>query len=328
MTCTTSLRLSMLVLSLALIGVLPASAAAKPQAKAKVKVSDEPFLLSGDANDPDQTESAAACPSKTTLLSGGALTNTPAPVGGTLATELFISGPLLSRKPVNAWIVLFDSDTPVDLLPSAQAICLKDELKTTGIEGSPKAISKVKRVNATFALPPDTAATNGIAQFDVACPKGTTIAGGGASYGARGSDLPLMESGPQGNGWHVRLDNDDNEAVSATASAICLKNKLKVEGEGDKARSKFEQVDQTVTLPADGTNDGRARFTVPCPSGTTVTGGGGKIDPAAPLATANFELSESGVSGNAWQVTFDNDDAVAQTATVHALCLKKKLEVS
>jgi len=318
----TGIRVSVLVLAAGLVAILPAGAAAKPQAKTKTKLVAEPFLLPAS---PDQADGAAVCPSGTTLLSGGALSNTPAPVPAPLLpTEIYRSGPL---GDLNAWFVGYESDAAVNLLPSAQAICLKDKLKTTGIEGSPKAVSKVTRVNTSFALPASAAPTNGHAQFDVACPKGTTIAGGGAWFSAADADALLQESGPQGNGWHIRYDNNDGDPHSAIASALCLKSKLKIQGEGAKARSKLEQVDQAVSLPPSGTNDGRARFTAACPKGTTIVGGGGKIDPAAPLATTDTQLEESGAVGNGWQVTFDNDEAIALAASVHALCLKNKLKV-
>jgi hypothetical protein len=328
---STTMRLAMLGLAAGLIAVLPATAAgeqatsAAAKAKAKTKLVNVPFLLPTLAS--DQGDGVAVCPSKTTLLGGGALSNTPPPVGLALETELFRSGPLPPRT--NAWFVLYDNDsTPgVPLQPSAQAICLKDKLKVTGVEGSPKAVTKVKQVSTPFTLPPDTPPTNGHAQFDVACPKGTTIAGGGASFNVDEVDIRLEESGPQGNGWHVRYDNDIGDAVTATASALCLKSKLKVEGENEKVSSEFEQVDQAVTVPPETTNDGRARFTVACPKGTTVAGGGGKLNPAAPLATTDIQLEESGAVGNAWQVTFDNETALATAASAHALCLKAKLKV-
>jgi hypothetical protein len=314
------LRLAMLALAAGLIAILPAGAAAKPKAKTKTTLVEEPFVLLAN---PDTGDGVAVCPSRTTLLGGGVLSNTPPPAAPPeLDTELLKSGPI-----DNAWYVRLDNDANVNLLPSAQAICLKDKLKVTGADGSPKAVTKVTQVSAPFALPPDTLPTNGQAQSDVACPNGTTIAGGGAFYNASDVDALLEESGPQGNGWHVRYDNDTIDAVTGTAIALCLKSKLKIEGENEKARSKLEQVDQAVTLPPAATNAGRARFTAACPKGTTIAGGGGRIDPAAPLATTDIQLEESGVVGNGWQVTFDNDEAVAQSASVHALCLKNKLKV-
>mgnify|MGYP003407862150 CR=1 FL=1 len=52
------------------------------------------------------------------------------------------------------------------------------------------------------------------------------------SKSRRAVDVQLIESGPQGNGWHVRYDNDQNTARSATVTALCLKNKLKVSAAG------------------------------------------------------------------------------------------------
>ena len=332
-------RLGVLALAVGLIAILPASAgAAKPRAKTKIEVVNAPFALSENF-DEDQADGAATCPRRTTLLSGGALSNTPAPVDPPLATEIYISGPIS-----NAWYVRYETDTPTDTQPSAQAICLRDRLKVTGLEGAaksagtsmataaatPKAITKVTRVDTAFTLPLSVAPTNGIAQFDVPCPNGTKIAGGGAWFSQSGdTDAQLYESGPQGNGWHIRYDNDEAAvAVTGIASALCLKSKLKIEDENDKARSKIEQVDQAVTLPDAATNSGRARFTTACPEGTTVVGGGAKLDPAAPLADTDIQLEESGAVDNGWQVTLDNDEVVAQSASAHALCLKKKLKVN
>jgi len=333
MTCNTRLRLALVALALGVAAGLPASAAAedvagaaaKPKAKTRVTLVATPFLLPTLT---DEVDASASCAVGTTLISGGALSNTPAPAGPPfLFAEVLKSGPS-----GNAWFVRYENDASVDLLPSVQAICLKDRLKVKGADGKPRAVSKVTQVNTPFTLPPNVAATNfGRAQFDVACPAGTKIAGGGASFTAIDleAEIQLMESGPQGNGWRVRYDNDEGVAQTAVASALCLKSKLKVKGlpGNDKARSKFEQVEQGVALPPQDTNNGRARSTVACPVGATIVGGGAKISSATPLATTDIEIEESGAQGNGWQVTLDNNDAVAQSATVHALCLRNKLKV-
>jgi hypothetical protein len=318
-----------LAVAVGLVVVLPAGgAAAKPKAKSKTQVVEQQFLLPSElSGDTDQADDAAVCPSGTTLLGGGALSNTPAPVPDPeLDTELFRSGPV-----GNAWFVRYDNDTDTNLQPSVQAICLRNKLKVTGTDGKPKAVTRVTQVNTQFALPLDEPPTNGVAQADVACPEGTTIlAGGGASFSSADVDVRLQESGPQGNGWHVRYDNDSLAAVTATASAMCLKRKLKIQkGDlgNDKARSKVVQVDQEATLPGDATNNGRARFSVACPEGTRIVGGGARLGGAIPPADNPVQIEESGAVGDAWQVTLDNGEAVAQSATVHALCLKRKLKV-
>jgi hypothetical protein len=325
MSPSTSKRIAALFAGVALFAALPATAgsAAKPKAKAKVTLVTTPFALPGPT--PDVADALAACPAGTTLLGGGAVANTPPPAPPHQDVEIFKSGPS-----GNSWAVRYDNDAGIPLMPSAQAICLKNKLKVTGAEGKPKAVSRVTQVNTAFTIPSDSSG-DGHVQFDVACPAGTTVAGGGASFTATapGTDIRLEESGPQGNGWHVRYDNDDTPADTGIATAMCLKNKLKVKGGTGKAkaRSKIQQVTQPVSLPPSGVNDGRARFDLACPSGTTVVGGGAKIDPAAPLATTDIQLEESGQQGNGWRVLLENDETAGQSASIHALCLKNKLKV-
>jgi hypothetical protein len=95
---------------------------------------------------------------------------------------------------------------------------------------SGKARAKVQQVSQTVTLPPNT--TNaGLAQFDVACPGGTKLVGGGARFlpGAPlDTNIELFESGPIGNSWHVRFNNDSAIAQSALVSASCLRSNLKV----------------------------------------------------------------------------------------------------
>ena len=156
-------RIAALALAVGLFGVLATSAAAKSTAKVKTKFVSEAFLLqNGTTGTTDQADGAAVCPSGTTVLGGGALANTPTPAPAPIIdTELFKTGPI-----DNAWYVRFDSDADVNLLPSAQAICLKDKLKTTGLGGA-KALTSVKQANTAFTLPGDALPTNGQAQIDV-----------------------------------------------------------------------------------------------------------------------------------------------------------------
>jgi hypothetical protein len=318
MTAPTSSRLSMAALgALVLLGALAGGAdavesaqtAKKPKAVSKVKQVTQQFVL---PTSPDIAEGSASCPGGTTLLSGGATLS-----GGPLTSGVAIDrlGPL-----GNGWTARFDNGGGQTYLPSVTAICIQNRLKVKGADGSPKARSRVQQVTQTFLLS-DTTAT----QVDVSCPVGTTVVGGGASNSGGAN---LIESGPQGNGWHVRYASGD---ALATASTVCLKNKLKVAGaeDGDaKARSKVKQLTQLVLLPAETmTNPGRAQFDLACPAGTTVVGGGGKLPSGAPLTTNDIDLEESGPQGNAWHVRLDNTQPDGQVATIHALCLKNKLKV-
>ena len=94
--------------------------------------------------------------------------------------------------------------------------------------------TQVSQVVQQLSIPPQST-NEGKVEATVNCPSGTKVVGGGATF-ASGTpltvDVRLLESGPQGNGWHVRYDNDQNTARSATVAALCLKNKLKVSGAG------------------------------------------------------------------------------------------------
>jgi hypothetical protein len=306
-----------------LVAALPVAAVAKPKAVAKVTQVLTPLTLP-PAPALDEGDASASCPGGTTLIGGGSLANTPTPGGPPVPDlDLFKSGPS-----GNSWNVRYDNDAELQLQPAAQAICLKSRLKVSGADGKPKAVSKVVQVSTPFTLP-SSAVNNGLGSFDVACPSGTTIASGGASFPATVldvTDIRLEESAPRGNAWHVRYDNDEPTDQPAVASALCLKRKLKLKnGEGKQtARSRIEQVDQVVQLPQDETNSGRARFTVACPRGTTPVGGG--ISRPSPSDQVSVQIEESGAVGDGWQVLMDNDAGLAP-ATVYAMCLKTRLKV-
>ena len=95
---------------------------------------------------------------------------------------------------------------------------------------STAAKAKVSQVVQQLSIPPQST-NEGKVEATVNCPSGTQVVGGGATF-ASGTpltvDVRLFESGPQANGWHVRYDNEQNTARSATVAALCLKNKLKV----------------------------------------------------------------------------------------------------
>jgi hypothetical protein len=97
----------------------------------------------------------------------------------------------------------------------------------------PTVKAKVTRVTQVGVLPPQSSG-NGILDQVVNCPNGTTVVGGGVlDTRPPGSNLaPLAQNtdGPFGNGWRVQIDNDTNDTVQVSISAICLKNSVKVKG--------------------------------------------------------------------------------------------------
>jgi hypothetical protein len=317
-------RLAMITLGGAvMVGVLVGTAAAKPNARAKVQQVVQPFQLPPQATNFGIADATATCADGTSLVGGGALLNPGTPLPSNV--ELFKSGLL-----ANSWSVRYNNNEAIALFASVHAICLPKKLKVTGAEGKPKASAKVRQVVQPLQLPPQ-AVNNGIAEADANCPGNSILVGGGAFSASTLPNLrvTLFESGPRGNAWHVRYDNDDVISQPATITAVCLKNKLKVKGGEGKAlaRSRVQQVTQQVQLPPQAINSGVAEFNVGCPGKTTVVDGGGLFSPGAPLATTAIELFESGPQGNGWHVRFNNDAAVNQTASIAALCLRKKLTV-
>ena len=299
------------------------SAAAAPKAKAKVSVVNRTFQLPDNGTGFGLGEASPPCPGNRTLIGGGSR-STPG-IALTTNIELVSSGPA-----GNAWNTLFDNNTATAQTVLSDAICLKNKLNVIGgDEGIVR--PKVKQVTIPFALPPQ-GTNNGVAEIDVPCPKGYTVVSGGprvisGTPGTTSNEITAFESASNGNSWHSRYDNDSAVGANAEASALCLKNKSKVKaGEDGKAVSRVEEVERTVALPPQGTDNGVAQFDVPCPKGTKLVGGGGRHLPGSPLATP-IELFESGPNGDSWHVRFNNDDAVAQTVLVSASCLKQNLKV-
>jgi hypothetical protein len=319
---TKKLRLSALLGAgaLALTAVVAGSAiAGKPTAKTKVRQVSQQLQLPPQSTNAGVAETTVACPKGTTVTGGGATYPPGTPLSNALVAELFESGPS-----GNGWHVRHDNDTAgnTPVTTTASALCLKNK----GLDG--KAKVKIKQASLPVQLPPQS--TNlGVAEFDVACPKGTQVVGGGVVFAAGTAltdSIQLFESGPSSNGWHARIDNDTPDIRNATVSARCLANKLKVKGSKAKAVTKVRSIDRAVQLPAQATNLGLAEFDVACPNGFKLVGGGSLFAAGTPI-TVDTELFESGPSGNAWHVRYDNDQAQVQGASVHALCLKGKLKV-
>jgi hypothetical protein len=68
-------------------------------------------------------------------------------------------------------------------------------------------------------------------ESNLSCPAGTSLVGGGAKFGPgvpTNTNIELFESGPVGNTWHARWNNNTASVQPASIHANCIKNKLKV----------------------------------------------------------------------------------------------------
>ena len=203
----------------------------------KVKQVTEPLALPADGANLGVATVTVSCPRGYTVTSGGArfLGGTP---GTTNANEVIVweSGP-----EGNGWRVTYDNDSD-DAAGNAEAsaLCLKNKSKVKAGEDG-KARARVKHVEETLTLPPQ-ATNTGVGELDVACPGGTKLVGGGARYvpgtpavetdnavsNPEDGGLELFESGPNGNSWHVRYNNNEAVAQSVLVTASCLRKNLKV----------------------------------------------------------------------------------------------------
>jgi hypothetical protein len=298
--------------------------AAKLKATAKVSQVNQPVSLPPQGSNFGVADSTASCGQGTILVGGGAqfAVGTPLPTN----IELFKSGPF-----EKAWNVRYNNNVATSQPATVSAICLKKKLSVRGTPDKATATSKVQQVVAPLQLPPQ-ATNHGVAEANATCPNSAVLVGGGASFSSTVANLRvgLFESGPSGNAWHVRYDNDDSISQPATVTALCLQRKLNVKGgpRRAKARSKVQEVTQPVTLPPQAVNNGVAEADVACPGGTSVVGGGGLFTPGASLPDTNIELFESGPRGNAWHVRFNSGEATSQAVTVTAICLRKTLPVT
>jgi hypothetical protein len=310
----------------ALFAIAGASSAVaqKPRAKAKVSTVNRTFQLPAGNVIAGLGEATPPCPSNRTLIGGGSRFTPGSPLAGT-DIELVSSGPT-----GDAWKTVYDNNLATPQTVLSDALCIKNKLNVKGGEGG-QVRPRVRQVTVPLLLPPQTT-NSGIAQVDIACPRGYTVTNGGLAVvpgtpGTESNEITAFESGPEGNGWHVRYDNDSAVGANAEASVLCLKNKSKVrKGEDGKARARVQQVTQTVVLPPQATNSGVAEFDVACPGNTKLVGGGARFLPGTPAIT-DIELFESGPNGNSWHARFNNNTLLAQSALVSASCLRNNLKV-
>jgi hypothetical protein len=307
------------VAATAVFVIFSSQAAAALKATTKVRQVNKQVSLPPQSDNFGVLDSAASCNKKTLLVGGGA----QFAVGAALPSniELFKSGPF-----EKSWNVRYNNNEATAQPATVSAICLQKKLK---VSGGATATAKVKQVVAPLQLPPQ-GTNNGVAEGNATCPSNSVLVGGGSSFSSTVPNLRvgLFESGPSGNAWHVRYDNDDTISQPATVTALCLSKKLNVKGgpRRAKALSKVKTVTKQLVLPPQSTDNGVAQIDVACPGGTKVTGGGAEFAPNTPLST-NIELFESGPRGNGWHARLNSGEATSQAVAVTALCLRKSLNV-
>lgn len=304
-----------------------AETAKKPKARTKTTPVTQQIQLPPQTINEGKAQFDITCPGGTTVSSGGG--SFPGALA-TIVIQLFESGPT-----GNGWHIRYDNDEGTFEAASIYAICLKNKLKVKG-EGKGKARTKLQQVSQQVLVPADVGVNPGITEANVNCPSGTTLVGGGTLFAPGTSpvaDIQLYESGPAGNGWHARFNNDQAIAQLTSIQAICENNKLKVKGGSGgkkrKARTRVQQVTQQLLLPPStaATNNGRAEGVASCPSGTTVVGGGVTFAPGTPIPLNDIELLQSFPQGNGWQVRADNEEATARAVSIQAICQNNKLKV-
>jgi hypothetical protein len=321
---------------IAVVALFAGTAVAAPKATVSTTTVSQPLTLPPQTTNAGVAQSDVNCPEATTATGGGGLFAPGTPL--TLGVALFESGPS-----GNSWHIRFDNDTNTAQTGSNNVICLKNKLPVKGgakasagaaraAAKKARAIAVVQQISQAVTLPPQTV-NNGVAEFTQNCPTGTNLVGGGATFAAGlplATNIELFESGPVGNGWHARWNNNTATNQGAVLTALCMNSKLKVKGavtgNKPKARGKIEQVSQTVEMPPQATNNGVIEANLGCPAGTTVVGGGTRVDPNISL-TASVELFESGPAGNGWHARFNNDTTTTQSAQIIANCIRTKLGI-
>jgi hypothetical protein len=87
----------------------------------------------------------------------------------------------------------------------------------------PPHFASMTRVVQPVTLPAQ-GTNNGIFEFQLDCPAGTSVTGGGLTIAQTEQlDPVLSESAPEGNGWHVAGDIDITTPQPATVTALCLR---------------------------------------------------------------------------------------------------------
>lgn len=152
----------------------------------------------------------------------------------------------------------------------------------------------VQQYSEQFTLPPNTSESN-----MVTCPSGSVPVSGGFSHEP---EIRVWRSVLNSNGWRVSATNTHTAARSITITATCLFN--------TGGSSASVPVDQNAQ-PNDFT-----QFTVACPSGSIVTGGGWDL-----YANNNLKVYHSSKSGNAWRLTINNPSGDLLPVSAYAICL-------
>ncbi len=136
--------------------------------------------------------------------------------------------------------------------------------------------------------------------FNVACPEGTVVTGGGFTASTNG--LYFFGEYKEGNGWTVVPDSVVTYDVDMTVYAICL----------TLPRADTSQSYETFPVPARST----VTKSVDCPAGSIVTGGGFSKNLGSQLSVIRNSRYMNG-----WQVTARNNYYNDGLMYVNVVCL-------
>jgi hypothetical protein len=111
---------------------------------------------------------------------------------------------------------------------------------------------------------------------------------------------------PGGTSWHAYVNNATGAPVSFTVYAVCAKPK----------RGYVLETSGNVSVGA----NAQAGFTVFCPAGTRILGGGASSPSDSLAENINSSYPVSPPNPYGWHVDFNNDTALAGEFGVYALC--------
>jgi len=140
----------------------------------------------------------------------------------------------------------------------------------------------------------------------VNCPTGTLVTGGG--FQTNLTRPIVQESQPHGNGWQYAFFASSG-STTITAYAICAKAPL--------TAGTVQYLTKTLPVSTNAVN-----FTLSCPSGQLLTGGGMGVDLAHLGAQVFFPLDRPAADALTWQTSAVNSYAFTATASAYAVCVR------
>ncbi len=150
-----------------------------------------------------------------------------------------------------------------------------------------------------FVLEQQNVAANDYTHFEMSCPGGTIVTGGGWVIGSTTS-VEIYNSTRSGNGWQIYVNNTSGDTPLVNAYAICLSG----------ASGSTAQVSQSgVSVPAGDIAHGEKA----CPGGTYATGGGFATNLGVIIYNTSF-------SDNGWQNYARNTTGSNLTLNTYATC--------